>query len=126
MSSISDILTATKNIVTAINGLGQTYIQIAGSKVSAQISTPTVVLVGQGRLARIVITTSGTTSGSIYDASVSTATSPKIYTIDHTGGGGGGGGGGSSGIRVIEINIPVNNGIVVAPGTGQVVTVSYS
>jgi len=123
MSSLSDILTAAKNIVTAINGLGQTYLQVAGTKVYAQISTATVVSVGQGRLVRVVVTTSGSSIGAIYDASVSTATSPKIYTIDNTGGGGTGS---FPGLRVIDVSIPVNNGIVVAPGTGQVVTVSYS
>jgi len=113
MSSISDILTAAKNIVTAINGLGQTYLQVSGSRVSRQISAATVVLVGQGRLARIIVTTAGSAAGSIYDASVSTATTPKIFVIANT-------------LGVTEINIPVENGIVVAPGTGQVVTVSYS
>lgn len=113
MSSISDILTAAKNIVTAINGLGQTYLQVSGSRVSRQIGAATVVLVGQGRLARVIVTTAGSASGSIYDASVSTATTPKIFVIANT-------------LGVTEINIPVENGIVVAPGTGQVVTVSYS
>lgn len=113
MSSLSDILTAAKNIVTAINGLGQTYLQISGSKVSSQISAASLLLVGQGRIARIVVTTAGSDAGSIYDASVSTATSPKIFVIANT-------------LGVTEINIPVDNGIVVAPGTGQVVTVSYS
>ena len=113
MSSISDILTAAKNIVTAINGLGQTYLQVSGSRVSRQISAATVVLVGQGRLARVVVTTAGSAAGSIYDASVSTVTTPKIFVIANT-------------LGVTEINIPVENGIVVAPGTGQVVTVSYS
>jgi hypothetical protein len=113
MSSISDILTAAKNIVTAINGLGQTYLQVSGSRVSRQISAATVVLVGQGRLARVIVTTAGSAAGSIYDASVSTATTPKIFVIANT-------------LGVTEINIPVENGIVVAPGTGQVVTVSYS
>lgn len=115
MSSLSDILTAAKNIVTAINGLGQTYLQVSGSRIHSAISTPTVVLAGQGRLARVVVVTKGTGEGFIYDASVSTATSPKIYTIDHT-----------KGAEVVEVNIPVDNGIVVAPGAGQLVTVSYS
>lgn len=113
MSSISDILTAAKNIVTAINGLGQTYLQVSGSRASRQISAATVVLVGQGRIARVIVTTAGSAAGSIYDASVSTATTPRIFVIANT-------------LGVTEINIPVDNGIVVAPGTGQVVTVSYS
>ena len=123
MSSLSDILTAAKNIVTAINGLGQTYLQVSGTKVFAQISTPTLVMVGQGRLVRVVVTASGSSAGSIYDAAVSTATSQKVYTIDNTGGGGTGS---FPGLRVVDLGIPVNNGIVVAPGTGQVVTIIYS
>ena len=112
MSSISDILTAAKNIVTAINGLGQTYLQVSGSRVSREISAATVLLVGQGRLARVVVTTAGAV-GSIYDASVSSATTPKIFVIPNA-------------VGVTEVNIPVENGIVVTPGAGQVVTVSYS
>ena len=110
MSSLSDILTATKNIVTAINGLGQTYLQVVGSKSSGQISAATVVMVGQGRLARVVVTTAGAV-GSIYDASVSSATTPKIFVIPNV-------------VGVTEVNIPVDNGIVVTPGAGQVVTIS--
>ena len=113
MSSLSDILTAAKNIVTAVNGLGQTYLQVSGAKVSVQISTATLLSVGQGRLVRVIVTTAGSAAGSIYDASVSTATTPKIFVIANT-------------LGVTEVSIPVNNGIVIAPGTGQVVTVSYS
>jgi hypothetical protein len=113
MSSISDILTATKNIVTAINGLGQTYLQVSGTKVSTAVSAATLALVGQGRLVRVVVTTAGSAPGSIYDASVSTATTQKVFVIANT-------------VGVTDVSIPVNNGIVIAPGTGQVVTVSYS
>jgi hypothetical protein len=113
MSSISDILTATKNIVTAINGLGQTYLQVSGTKSFKEISAATVVQVGQGRLVRVIVTTAGSAAGSIYDASVSSATSSKIFVISNT-------------LGVTEVSVPVDNGIVVAPGTGQVVTVSYS
>ena len=113
MSSLSDMLTAAKNSVTAINTLGQTYLQVSGSKVSTQISVATLLSVGQGRLARVIVTTAGSAAGSIYDASAASATTPKIFVIANT-------------LGVTEVNIPVNNGIVIAPGTGQVVTVSYS
>lgn len=125
MSSLSDILTAAKNIVTAINGLGQTYLQVSGSKAFAQINVATVVMVGQGRLVRVVVTTSGSGAGAIYDAAVSTATSQKIYTIDNTGAGYAPSSS-FTGLRVIDLGIPVSNGIVVAPGPGQVVTIIYS
>ena len=113
MSSLSDILTAAKNIVTALNGLGQTYLEVQGNQVLNNISTATVVSTGQGRLASIAVLTAGSAVGAAYDATISTATTNKIVTIPNT-------------VGVIVVNIPTNNGIVIAPGTGQVVTVSYS
>lgn len=116
MASLSDILTTTKNIVTALSQLGQTYLDVQGSQVYTDITTPTLVKIGQGRVARISVTVHGTADGSIYDADVATATTNRIALIpkDH------------ALISSLEVNIPVNNGIVVAPGPGQTVTISYS
>lgn len=113
MASLSDILTTAKNVVTAINNVSQTYLSINGTKRAAKISTATVVSTTQGRVATLSITTGGSASGTIYDASTTTDTTAPLYTIPTT-------------IGIVYINLPVNNGIVVAPGTGQVVTVSYS
>jgi hypothetical protein len=113
MASLSDILTATKNIVTALNQLGQTYLQVEGSKQTSGITAATLVQSGQGRLARVIVTVSGSADGAIYDASSASATTNKVYLIpkDH---------------GVYVVNVPINNGIVVVPGTGQTVAVSYS
>lgn len=113
MSSISDILTAAKNIVTAINNLGQTYLQVSGWRSLADISAATLVQSGQGRVVRVSVTTAGSSVGSVYDANSSSSTSLKVYSIPNT-------------LGVYDVSIPVNYGIVVAPGSGQVVTVSYS
>ena len=113
MSSLTDIFTVSKNIVTAINGLGQVYLSVQGSQVSNAISAATVVSTGQGRLVQVVVLTAGSTTGSAYDATTTTATTAKIVSIPNT-------------VGVINVNIPTNNGIVIAPGTGQVITVSYS
>lgn len=113
MSSISDILTAAKNIVTALNGLGQTYLSVVGSQVTGAISAKTLVKSGGGRVARVSVTSSGSSDGFIYDAASVNATSVMIASIPNT-------------VGVTEINLPVNSGIVVAPGTGQTVVVSYS
>lgn len=113
MTSMSDILTAAKNVVTAINQLGQTYLSVEGSSLMSSISTATVVKTGQGRIARVAVVTAGSTVGSIYDATDAAATTDKLWTIPNTTG-------------ITEINLPVNNGIVVVPGTGQTVAVSYS
>ena len=50
MSSLSDILTAAKNIVTALNQLGQTYLSVEGAQQLADITTATLVMTGQGIL----------------------------------------------------------------------------
>lgn len=113
MASLSDILTTTKNIVTALNQLGQTYLEVEGTSSYTEITAATLVKSGQGRIARLVVVVAGSGTGSVYDASASTATSNKLLTIPTT-------------IGIVEANIPVNNGIVVAPGTGQTVAIVYS
>jgi hypothetical protein len=112
-ASLDDILTASKNIASALNQLGQTYLTVEGSKSYTNITTATLVQSGQGRIARVIVVVAGSGTGAIYDAASATATSDKLLTIPTT-------------IGVGEANIPVNNGIVVAPGTGQTVAIVYS
>jgi len=113
MASLSDILTTTKNIVTALNQLGQTYLEVEGTSSYTNITTATLVKTGQGRIARVIVVVAGSGTGSVYDASSATATNDKLFTIPTT-------------VGIEEVNIPVNNGIVVAPGTGQTVAIVYS
>lgn len=120
MTSLSDILTAAKNLVTSVNGLGQTYLKVNGSlrSVSMTGTTPVLVSSGQGRLASISVTaSSGGNTGMIYDLS-STAGAGLVIAnslcfIDHP--------------KVVTyVNLPYNNGLVVVPGTGMTVVVSYT
>lgn len=113
MSSLSDILTAVKNIPSAINALAQTYISVQGSQNFADISSATVVKATAGRVATVVVTTAGSATGKIYDQNIVTGTTRILYVIPMT-------------VGVFFVNMPTAYGIVVAPGTGQVVTVSYS
>jgi len=113
MASLSDILTAAKNIVTALNQLGQSFLQVEGSNMQSNITSATLVKTGQGRIARVIVVVAGSSTGAVYDASSATATNDKLLTIPTT-------------LGVGEANIPVNNGIVVAPGTGQTVAIVYS
>ena len=112
MSSLSDILTATKNIVTAINGAAQTYLNVQGVRNCAEISSATLVVSGPSRVAVVSVTTAGVV-GAIYDTNSASSTSNLIYVIPAT-------------VGVVNVNIPVSYGIVVAPGSGQVVTISYA
>lgn len=113
MASMSDLLTAAKNVVTAINQLGQTYLQVQGSKSYSSITAATLVQSGQGRVVRVSVIVAGSSAGAIYDANAPTATTNQVWVIPNT-------------VGVTEINLPVNNGIVVVPGTGQTVVISYS
>lgn len=113
MASLTDILTAAKNFVTAVNELGQTFLKVSGSKSTSAIATAQLIQSGQGRVCRVVVTTAGSAVGAVYDASATGVTTNPVLTIPNT-------------VGVIEVNIPVNNGIVVAPGTGQTVAISYS
>ena len=113
MASLSDILTAAKNIVTALNDLGQAYLSVEGSSLSLPITSSTLVQKGQGRVARVYVTTAGSAAGAIYDAATAGATTGIVYTIPNT-------------VGIYEVKAPVINGIVVSPGTGQSVTISYS
>ena len=112
-ASISDILTATKNIVTALNGYTNALNNINGVSSVSSISTPTLVKSSSGRAVSVNVTTAGSSVGTVYDsASVSALTNP-IYIAPST-------------VGVYAVNMPTQNGIVVVPGTGQVLAISYS
>lgn len=113
MTSLSDILTAAKNIVTALNQMGQTFMEVEGQSVASGIASTTIVKSGQGRIARISVVAAGTETGMVYDADRTSDTSSPIFLIPMLEG-------------VTVINMPVDSGIIVSPGIDQVVSISYS
>lgn len=113
MASLSDILTTAKNVVTAINGVAQTYLNVQGVKNSGNLSAATLVQLGSGRVAMVSVTVAGSAVGHIYDTNSASSTSNPVYVIPNT-------------VGTVFVNMPVGIGLVVAPGTGQSVTVSYS
>lgn len=111
--SISDVLSVMRNIVTALNDAATTYLSVNGAQRSPSISTTTLVSQTSGRLASVSVTTAGSSLGAIYDSSnINSLVNPVCPIPEQVG--------------VYQINLPVGIGIVVVPGTGQVVTVSYS
>lgn len=111
--SIADLLTTAQNLVQAVNNAATTFLNVQGKRTVSNISTATLVSPVGGRVCKISITTSGTTVGHVYDTNQVSATTPPVYTIPNSSG-------------VVDVNMPVSFGIVVVPGTGQVVAVSYS
>ena len=115
MASLDDILTTSKNIVTALNNESQTALQIAGTKNATGMTAQALVSTSPGRLAVVSVVVAGSGTGSIYDASsVVTATAGRLLmTIP-------------SAVGITLVNMPVAYGIVVTPGAGMTVAVSYS
>jgi hypothetical protein len=113
MSSLSDILTAAKNIAVAINNAAQIYLRVQGAQRSATITATTLVVSGQGRLASVSVIVGGSTDATIYDSNLTTSLTNALAVVDNA-------------LGVAVINMPYNNGLVVVPGTGMTLVVSYS
>ena len=111
--SYSDIMTTLQNVVKAVNSASIVYQGVQGSQNRAAMTAATLVKGSAGRLAVVVVTTTSTNAGAVYDAPATGITTTPIYTIPAT-------------VGVYVVNMPVSLGILVVPGTGQTVTVSYS
>jgi hypothetical protein len=115
--SLSDLLTAAQNLVKAVTSLAQNYLNVQGLTIASNIAAATVVKPATGRVVRVSITVTGSATGLIYDsASVNTTTRPiwVIPEAPQTSG------------EPYEVQLPVAYGILVVPGTGQTLSVSYS
>jgi uncharacterized hydantoinase/oxoprolinase family protein len=114
-ASLDDILTTQKNGVQGINGLTHATQNLAGTVNSYEISASTYLATNANWCAKVSVIVAGSTTGMIYDASsVTTAvTGVRLAVIPNT-------------VGIYTINMPVNKGIVITPGTGMIVAVSYS
>lgn len=90
-------------------------VAVDGRNSALNISTATVVKASSGRLVRINVVTAGTTAGTANDTTTTggAAASNEIFSIPNT-------------IGVYFLDWPITNGIVIVPGTGQVIAVSYN
>ena len=115
MASLDDIFTTAKNIVLALNGAAQNALDLSGQRNSLALTTTTVVSAKPGRVIVVSVVVAGTGDGTIYDASsIATAVSGReLAVIPQT-------------VGPFTLAMPVAYGIVVAPGTGQTVTVSFT
>lgn len=113
MTNLTDMLTAVQNIPTAINKLATTYLNVQGLQTLADISAATIVKNSSGRVATITVTTVGTSTGKVYDQSALTPLVRAIFVIPEA-------------VGIYVVNMPTSYGILVVPGTGQSVAVSYS
>jgi len=112
-ASIADVLTAIKNIVTALSTEASNFLNVNGQLNAAGLTAATVVKSVAGRIANVSVIVAGSAAGFVYDAAKTGVTNKPLFVIPTT-------------VGIYVVNLPASFGIVVAPGTGQTVTVSYS
>lgn len=120
MATLDDILTTQKNGVVAINNLNQTNAYLGGrvtSSVVAAAAGATLVVAGAGRLINYSITVKGTGAGTIYNAAATTGTAASNALVVTTA---------TQEVGVVQCGLHFSNGLVVTPGTGQSLNVTYS
>jgi hypothetical protein len=112
-ASLSDILTAVKNIAANISTAASNYINVQGGQVRTGITTATVLNPTPGRVCTVSVVVAGSAVGAVYDANSTTNLGGKIWSIPDT-------------VGLYVVNMPTNVGVTVVPGTGQTLAVSYS
>ena len=114
-ASLDDILTAQKNGVVAINGLAQATTRSLGTQTSVTVTAATLIYVGKGYLVNFSVVVAGTTAGTISNTgAVSTvAAANALCAIPNT-------------VGIVKVGQVFSTGLVVTPGTGQSINVTYS
>lgn len=112
-ASLSDLLTAAKNLVQAVNALTQDYMNVQGVANVTNITAPTVVKYSSGRIVNVSVLVAGDSAGTVYDSATINSTINPLFAIPNM-------------LGVFNANMPAAFGILVVPGTGQTVSVSYS
>jgi hypothetical protein len=115
MASLDDILTTQKNGVVALNNLFQATNVLNPTATSATVTSSTLVIAGKGRLISFSVVVAGSASGLIHNAGTPTggAASNALVATPTT-------------IGVYPVNMMFTDGLLIEPGTGQSVNVTYS
>lgn len=114
-ASLDDILTAQKNGVVAINNLSQGTLRGLGTQTSVTVTAATVIYVGAGYLVSFSIVVAGSAAGTISNtnAVASVAAANALCATPAT-------------VGIVKVGQVFSTGLVVTPGTGQSINVTYS
>jgi hypothetical protein len=115
MASLGDILTTQKNGVVAINNIFQALSALNPTTTSATVTSSTLVITGSGRLLSFSVVVAGSANGLIHNSgtpSGGTAANALVATPTTVG--------------VYAANMVFTDGLVVVPGTGQSINITYS
>jgi hypothetical protein len=114
MASLADILTTQKNGVVALSNTGLALTRAQGNATSQTVTADTLVIGKAGYLVNVCVVVAGSAAGSIYNASsvAGAAAGNKLFSIPATAG-------------VYPLGQVFNAGLVISPGTGQSINVTY-
>lgn len=113
MASLDDILTTQKNGVLAINSIAKLLNRQIGSITSQVLTSNTLIIIGPGYLVNYSVIVSGA-AGSIHNASsVASASASNALTVTLA----------TAGVH--QTGVFFTDGLVVKPGAGQSVNVTY-
>jgi len=115
MASLDDILTTQKNGVVALNNVFQALNVLNPTATSATVTSSALIVSGRGRLISFSVVVAGSASGTIHNANSptgNTAANALVATPNTIG--------------VYEANVVFSNGLLIVPGTGQSINVTYS
>lgn len=117
MANLDDILTTQKNGVIAINNINQISYYLGGRVTSQTVNSDTVIAISSGRIVSYSITEKGSTAGKIYNSATvaNASTSNQLLSTTAT-----------QEVGVYTAGLVFTNGLVVSPGTGQYINVTYS
>lgn len=115
MATLDDVVTVQKNGVIGLNNLSSTIAYVSGEQTSATVTGSTLIIAGAGRLVSVSVVVAGSASGLVYNAAATglAAASNALVATPTT-------------LGVYQAGQHFTNGLVVAPGTGQSINVTYS
>lgn len=115
MASLDDILTTQKNGVVAINALNNITLGTAGTVTSTTVTATTLIFAGRGRLVSFAVVVAGSANGFIHNSSTAggVAASNALCATPNT-------------IGIYSSGQVFTNGLVIDPGAGQSINVTYS
>lgn len=117
MATIDDLLTTQKNGVVALNNLGVTLKSYnEGQYTSATVSSSTLITTGSGRLVNVIIVNAGSTTGYVYNSSTTAGVLATNAIVPLP----------PSAVGVYPVGTRFTAGLVIVPGTGQQVNITYS
>jgi hypothetical protein len=114
-ASLDDILTTQKNGVVALGAIQRALNADIATYTTPVATGSTFVIAGSGRLLRVSVLVAGSTTGFVHNSATPTgaAASNALVACSNT-------------IGVYEANVVFNAGLVIVPGTGQSVSITYT